>query len=251
MRHTEGIDDRYLVLTRPFEKVKPLPITSCFKIINCPITRLEENKFDDTTIKDMEEFKPDLIVLTSEFGAKIYFDKYQRHFIGLNLEYIAIGKATSRIVENNHHKVMLPDTFDSKGILKLILKNVDKGKRIALFRSSYANRIIDDFLTEYGYIFRNFEIYRVEKKVDNNIMELLSSENCFGLILTSSMEAEILFEQLKEKNRLDILRGLKIFSIGNVTSRRLKSLEIEESEPKGQSDIIRLINEISEKYCKK
>ncbi len=220
------MDTKFLVTTRPAEKYNEIK-GLCFDVINIPVTRIID--FEPPEI----DFKPDVVILTSQHGAELFFKNYN-----INAVYMAIGKKTGDEIKRHGINPLIPDDNSSYGLIR-ILDNY-KDKRIAMFRSKKSNEILRNFLIKNNFDFREFFLYDIVP-VNNNICNYINDERCIGVVITSSMEAEIISSMCHEiKNA---------FAIGKVTEKTLKSRNINVIKT-GNSDFNELIMEINNIYCK-
>lgn len=241
--------ERFIITTRPAEKVRKAAHTETFEIINCPLTSMNEVRPTPEALALLREFQPKVIVLTSEYGAEIFFKDYS-HLLNLkDSRFIAIGPSTARIIEKYGYEPQIPEKKDSYGIAELIGKTAEKDERVGLFRSNKPNRFLDNFLTNEGFEFIDFILYEIKEEKSAGILEFLKSEKCFGVILTSSLEAEIFRKIVQIAGILDYVNNrIKVFPIGKRTLETMDKLGIKPSEPFGDSDLDDLIGEISKQY---
>ena len=241
----------FLITTRPREKFQELPRGElALEIVNCPLTSMEEIKPDQETVSKIREFNPDVVVLTSEYGADIFFKQFLGSIDTGNVRFLAIGNSTARKIEEHGFKPEVPEAMDSMGIAGLIGRTVSEEKHIALFRSDSPNRSLDTFLESRDYNFIDIALYRISEVESPAMIEYIMDEKCYGVLLTSSKEARI-FSKLVEKAgiRENLLKKVKLFPIGNTTSRTMEEIGLTPSEPRGKSDFEGLLKNISKKYA--
>ncbi|SMD31595.1 uroporphyrinogen-III synthase [Picrophilus oshimae] len=220
------MDTRFIVTIRPAEKYNEIK-GSCFDVINIPVTR----------IVDLEppviDYKPDVIVLTSEHGADLFFKYYNLKGI-----FMAIGRKTGDEIKRHGINPLIPKDESSYGLINLLDKYKDK--RIAMFRSMKSNNIIRDYLIKNHFDFKEYFLYDIVP-VNSDICNYINDDKCMGVVITSSMEAEII---------VSMCHGIKnAFAIGRVTEEKLRSMNINVIKT-GKSDFIDLIKEIDKMYCK-
>ena len=97
-------------------------------------------------------------------------------------------------------------------------------KRFLILRSNRGNAMINEFFNSNVVEFEEkilYDIYQ-EKESVPAIIDLIKYKNPEGIILTSSMEAEIFLKILKNEN-IEIPRDFLIFAIGRPTCEKIKS----------------------------
>ncbi len=201
---------KFLITTRPEDKYEAIPLKN-IKIINIPLTGIKRNKMDEKEKNLLIQDNPDIVVLTSSYGAKIFFEYYFKFFKSEPV-FIAIGESTADIITKYCHDPVVPGEKNSYGVIDL-LKNYKKNK-IALFRSNRSNEIIRNFLETHGYNYHEYFIYSIEAIYNNRIKEYITSENCMGILFTSSMEVDVFFTITGEINK-------PVYAIGKITGETL------------------------------
>ncbi|WP_297215208.1 uroporphyrinogen-III synthase [Thermoplasma sp.] len=222
---------RYVLSVRPEKKVKPVT-TDCFSIINVPVTDLKPIDIDYDDI--LSENNVECIAFTSSYGAHLFFIKARNKAF----RYFGIGKTTCEEVERNGFRCEYPERMDSEGLANLLLSRC-AGRRIALIRSRSANKIVNDRLKGKAFFLdiRNYEA--VPTGVD--LAQYLQSDDCAGIIVTSSMEAEIALPYIRAS-------GKPVYSIGDVTTETLESAGVHPLIS-GKSDFSDLVKKIKEYLC--
>ncbi len=201
------MDTKYLLTTRPEIKFNKIH-TENINIINFPLTKIVDIKLDEKCINEIKNNNYDIIILTSSYGAEIFFNNYYRYI--KEATFIPIGDKTLDVIRKYTDNYLIPDEKDSYGIINII-KNY-KNKKIALFRSKKSNNILNNYLKSNNYTFYEYYIYDIENIYDTKIINLLNSSNCIGILFTSSLEADIFFNILKN-NKIH----KNIFAIGKIT----------------------------------
>ncbi|MFG1389748.1 uroporphyrinogen-III synthase [Acidiplasma aeolicum] len=226
---------KFIITTRPENKVVNYN-TKNIDVINIPLTEMHPILPDYSTAERIKNMPPDVVVLTSSFGADVFF-KYYMIYFKIDPVFIAIGNSTAAEIRNKGFNPIIPEERDSYGIINL-LKNY-RDKYIGLFRSTASNKIIYNFLRENHYNFSEFFIYSL-RIIENNIASYCGMENCDGIVLTSSLEAEIFLKVCPNPK-------IKIYPIGKVTDDTLKKHGIKTCTTGIESDIKEIINYIDSK----
>ncbi len=205
------MDTKYLITTRPeikFNKIR----TENIKIINFPLTVMVNIKLSEECINRIKTEDPDIIILTSSYGAELFFNNY--YIYVKKPVFIPVGDRTLDVIRRYTDNYIIPDEKDSYGIIDLIKKYGNK--KIALFRSKKSNNILRNYLKDNNYNFHEYYIYDIEGIYNDKILELLNNNNCTGIFFTSSLEADIFFDILKN-NRIK----KNIFAIGKITEKTI------------------------------
>lgn len=238
---------RFIVTTRPLGKEYGEITSNCFKILNLPVTKLSVNS--DFTPSELMEYEPDIAIFTSTFGAQLILESPEI-ILKPGTQIIAIGSKTSEILSNRYSEVIVPQEQTSKGVITVLRKSLRGKERVALFVSSRTNGLIDRYLSETGIDHLTIELYDAEILPGKDFVKHLTSENCFGLIVTSSFEARVIFNGLlKEEDKRTVLSRCHIFAVGKTTADALSKLGITVSHPVGNSDIGKLVAEIEKIFC--
>lgn len=242
---------RFLITTRPEKKVREYEIETPFEIINCPLTNMKEIEPGASEIKKVRNFKPEVIVLTSEYGAELFFRHYAGNMEMDNSLFIAIGNSTAGIIRQKGFETLIPPKRDSSGIAELINETVEKNARIGLFRSDNPNRALDKSLNEWGYSFIDVTLYEIHETQNDALSGYLKDEKCYGVILTSSMETRI-FRKYIEKSGISgiVEERIRVFPIGSKTLNAMLKENIRPSKPYGESDLEELITMILEDFLR-
>ncbi|WMT51335.1 MAG: uroporphyrinogen-III synthase [Ferroplasma sp.] len=228
----------YIITTRPEGKFKPMD-TRCISIKNVPLTKIVRNGPQEEIIQDMIQNRPGIIVITSSVGASEFFKYYYKYTDSPHI--IAIGDKTADEIKKYTGDVSVPAARNSYGVITMLENYLNF--RIALFRSNESNNIINDWLKQRNANFTEYHIYNVVKLENNGIKELFMDKDCRGILLTSSMEAEIFHEVLG-----DAKITKNIYAIGKVTEKTLQKYGYDVSFT-GNSDFDSTIKYIDNENC--
>ncbi|BAB59774.1 uroporphyrinogen-III synthase [Thermoplasma volcanium GSS1] len=223
---------KFIISLRPAEKFVKFD-SPCFDLINIPVTRLMP--LDINIEKILKESAADCIVFTSTFGVDLFFSRVNMK--GFTI--LGIGKATCERVQAYGHKCLYPENMDSEGLANLIISKC-KDKKILILRSKKANEVLTEKLKEEGIDFLEFRIYDAVPDT-KDFEKHYKDQNCLGVIITSSMEAEIVIPFLKEDKKM-------VFSIGVTTTNTLMSHGIM-PDITGNSDFLELLKKIDYFIC--
>ncbi|PYB68828.1 hypothetical protein DMB44_02905 [Thermoplasma sp. Kam2015] len=222
---------KYVLSVRPEKKAKTIT-TDCFRVINVPVTDLKSIDIDYDDI--LSENNVECIAFTSSYGAHLFFIKARNKAF----RYFGIGKTTCEEVEKNGFRCEYPESMDSEGLANLLLSRC-AGRRIALIRSKSANEIVNERLKDKVFFLdlRNYEAV----PTGADLAQYLQSDDCAGIIVTSSMEAKIVLPYIRAS-------GKPVYSIGEVTTETLESAGIHPLMS-GRSDFMDLVKKIKEYLC--
>ena len=238
------IERSFIITTRPKQKYRNIS-GSCFDVVNIPVTEVHISGKIKEIKKELNQFNPSVIILTSSTGSAILMN------LGIsgNFRFICIGDKTAMPLMDAGINAEIPEEKNSHGLADYIEKHVNREDRIALCRSEQHEYYIDRFLANNGYVFKDFPLYSLKAIPSDGILNHIERKHCMGILFTSSLEAQVVIEFLSEKQKLDVLNNKKVFSIGKTTSNTLIKYRIKTEAVKSESDFEALIKEISEKYC--
>lgn len=238
---------RFILTTRPAEKQPPEVSSACFDILNIPVTRLEINS--DFNMSSVVEFRPSIAIFTSSYGANAFLLAGDLP-ADSSIRFIAIGDETAKVLGRRYGDIVVPVDKSSEGVISLLESIAGPHERVALFVSSRSNRAIEHYLQERGVEYLVEELYFAESLSGTVFREKVLHADCFGLILTSSYEARIVFSEiLDEQEKSLLLLDKKVFAIGKTTAGTLSEMKIPVSEPLGESNLKKLVAAIDHLYC--
>lgn len=238
---------RKIILTRPSEKAHGPFKGKCFETVNISVTRLVQNVEIDP--RRIRSFGPTVCVFTSTKGAEIFLSLFPVDSLP-GIRPVAIGDKTAEVLSSRYGEVAVPSEKTSQGINALLDGIISSEDRIVLFSSAQSNGIILKYMVERKWNHLLAVLYDAETLDIEPLVQELAKDDCFGLVLTSSMEANAIFNKLNSKFLIDQdISGKHIFAIGKTTSRTLMDLGIRVSSPVGKSDLEKLLEEIELEYC--
>jgi|YelNatPaOPRAMG01_1025707.scaffolds.fasta_scaffold00149_57 uroporphyrinogen-III synthase len=235
----------FLITTRPAEKNRQTLNAACFDIKNVPLTRIDRNVDINALRNQLENYSPDFVVLTSRIGSEIFLDAG----VHGSFTIMCIGKKTAEPFLHSGYKVLVAREQNSSGLIELVSFHARKESRIALCRSRQHDTILDEYLASKGHNFRCFDLYAIEELHPPFLRNYLASQECRGIILTSSMEAVSLAHLLGEYMLSTEFRKNKVFCIGKPSYETARKQGFECEILKNESDVDAIIDEISKRHC--
>lgn len=174
----------------------------------------------------------DWLILTSVNGVKAFFSRLEKQGKSeadlLHLKIVAIGPATAKAIEKHGIPVdIVPDEYVAEAVVEE-MRNQVKGERVLLVRAKIARDVIPNALRELGAKVHVMEAYEtvVPESSRIAILEALKSDNKPALITFTSSSTVKNFVELVGQETISsgLLDGVKLASIGPVTSTTLKEL---------------------------
>jgi len=217
---------------------------NCFEYVNIPLTKIVPGSSIDGIIREIMIYGPRYIVFTSTIGSDLFFSHYTEPVP--DHVFIAIGSQTLNSIRNHGYDGLKPARMDSSGLGKLIAGLVKKGERVALLRSNRSSKELPEILKSRGIDFMEFTIYSIVELEDNRLENFILENHVFGILVSSSMEAEILAKTCGNAIKS---RNIILFPIGTPTEKTLISAGFHNIGLKGESSVDNLIKDIEKEYC--
>ena len=173
----------------------------------------------------------DWLILTSVNGVSALFSRLENQGKSeadlLHLKIAAIGPATRKAIEKHGLPVdVMPEEYVAEAVVEEMKDQQIRGERILLVRAKVARDVIPTALREMGAKVHVMEAYEtvVPESSRAAILEALSGDpKPFAITFTSSSTVKNFVELLgEERAQSSILDGVKLCSIGPVTSATLK-----------------------------
>jgi len=177
------------------------------------------------------------LVFTSVNGVDAFF-RFLKAFRGrgfslpAGLRLAAIGPATrSRIRRHTRRSVLMPRVHTSEGLVK-VLKSAagpSKGGRVLMARADIAGRELPAGLRGAGARVKDLAVYRTVPEDSGGIRRRLRRALVMGadkIAFTSPSTALYFANAIGRKETRRVLREIKVFSIGPVTTRALRRLGV-------------------------
>jgi uroporphyrinogen III methyltransferase/synthase len=177
----------------------------------------------DAAIAKLETY--DWLIFTSANGVRHFterLDASPRDLRGLKARICVIGPGTKSAIEQLHVKVdRMPREYVAESLLESFAGEDLTGKRILLPRAAVARDVVPVELTKRGAIVEVVEAYRTEAPVDlkERAAEVMARRPDW-ITFTSSSTVKNLVEAVGA----EALKGVRLASIGPVTSKTLREL---------------------------
>ncbi|HWR14554.1 MAG TPA: uroporphyrinogen-III synthase [Terriglobales bacterium] len=174
----------------------------------------------------------DWLILTSVNGVSALFSRLEKQGKSeadlLHLKIVAIGPATRKAIEKHGIPVdIMPKEYVAEAVVEEMRGQV-KGERVLLVRAKVARDVIPNALRDLGAKVHVMEAYEtiVPETSRTAIMEALkSTHKPWAITFTSSSTVKNFVELVGEENaHSNLLDGVKLASIGPVTSGTLREL---------------------------
>ena len=187
-----------------FPTIKTIPIDFPFKIVP----------------------KYDIFIFPSKKAVKYFFSKVEPSFLK-DKEIIAVGEKTKKALEEYSIKnIILPETYSSEGVLKLILENLEeyKNKRILIPRAKKGIDLLPRELKGKVKEISVLPVYETVLNIPENVKEV---ENLFEKkeidisVFTSPSTFKNFLRIFSEKGK-EYLKDTCIAVIGTTTAKAVK-----------------------------
>ena len=179
----------------------------------------------------------DFIIFTSQISVEIVENTLRKmnlwkNFLSLceNGKVVAIGPKTKNVLEEKGIYVnIIPSEYTTKEV-GMILEKYDLEKSvILLFRSYHSDRDLEKKLLEKAAEVKAIYTHRLKPSKDIEIaVKTLLKDKVDALVLTSSIITQYLEDELNKvgSSLKEVSHKTTIFSIGPVTSRKLRELKV-------------------------
>lgn len=194
----------------------------------CPMIRTVpvENSFElEDALIDLESF--DWVIFGSTNGVEIFFDTLQVFCSGTDAGVlpdgvVAVGPSTAKALEENGVRgPMVPERFDSEGVLELLSGKVQPGQRVLLVQSLQSRPTLRDGLAALGADVTAVAAYQsVPVEESREPLLALLREGVDAITFTSSSTVHGMASLLGKDASL--LRGVALYSIGPITSSTMR-----------------------------
>ena len=174
----------------------------------------------------------DWLILTSVNGVASFFARLQKlgkdetHL--LHLKIAAIGPATRKAIEKHGLPVdVMPKEYVAEAVVEE-LKNDVAGQKILLARAKVARDVIPNELRQLGakvHVIEAYETVLPESSREALVTALSGDHKPFAITFTSSSTVKNFLDLIgEERAHSSLLDGVKLASIGPVTSQTLREL---------------------------
>jgi uroporphyrinogen-III synthase len=184
----------------------------------------------DATLNNIENY--DWLILTSVNGVDALFARLSTLGFGaeklLHLNIAAIGPATREKIEEHGLPVdVMPEKYIAESVVAALWEQV-RGKRVLLVRAKVARDVIPEELRKAGARVHVVEAYEtvVPEESRARLHKALSdpAQRPTAITFTSSSTARNFLALLGSEQPLKALHGIRLVSIGPVTSATLREL---------------------------
>ncbi len=222
-----------VVVTRAREQADPLIAklralgADAIELPTIEIVPAADSRPLDRAIAELEQF--DWLIFTSVNGVRYFIDRLDRSgrdLRGLRAKLCAIGEATRQAIEALHLKVdLIGEEYVAESLVEAFEKFDLSGKRMLLPRAAVARDILPRRLGERGARVDVVEAYRtvIPESTAKRVAEIFADEHKPQWITFTSSSTVQNFVQVAGS---DLLQGVKVASIGPVTTASAKALGI-------------------------
>ncbi|HET9281551.1 MAG TPA: uroporphyrinogen-III synthase [Candidatus Angelobacter sp.] len=184
----------------------------------------------------------DTMILTSVNGVETLFERYHRQGLPIadmqHLMVVAIGPATAAAIQSEGVSVsIVPEKYVAESVVEALRGKITQHSRVLLVRAKVARDVLPDELRKTGAQVEVIEAYEtvVPENAAARLKEVFADPATQPHIVTfTSSSTATNFLALLGPNRSNMLEGVKLASIGPVTSATLKQAgltpDIEASE---------------------
>ncbi|OEF98072.1 uroporphyrinogen-III C-methyltransferase [Vulcanibacillus modesticaldus] len=186
----------------------------------------------DLAINQLDTF--DWVIFTSVNGVNSFFDKLKEKKTDIrkmsNARIAAIGPKTAKVLEEKGLIVdVLPQEFRAEGLLDSLEDQLKAGQRVLLPRADIARKVLSEKLKDKG--LEVIEVDAYETKIDaenkNEIIDMFKKGKIQIITFTSSSTVKNFVEALKDESLEELLQGVKLASIGPITSKTAEKLGLQ------------------------
>ena len=186
----------------------------------------------DEAIANIKRY--DWIIFTSVNGVKFFLNRLKFHKKDVRvldgIKICAIGPKTAKMFENfGIYPDFIPEKYQAEYIIEGLQKIGIKDKRFLLPRAKVAREILPKKIRELGGIIDVITVYETKMPDTNKseVIELLKNEKIDYITFTSSSTVKNFIEMIDGK--IEILKNVKLVSIGPITSDTIRSFNLEPS----------------------
>ncbi|WP_206811643.1 uroporphyrinogen-III C-methyltransferase [Paradesulfitobacterium ferrireducens] len=172
------------------------------------------------------------LVFTSVNGVTAFFNELMKRGKDIRdlagVEIVAIGPATKEALEQRSLRIaFMPDEYRAEKIIEGLASRVLAGQSVLLARAEEARDVLPEALKALGADVWDVPVYKTVLGESNreDLLELLGDGKVSAVTFTSSSTVRN-FIKLIEGN-ISLLDGVKVFSIGPITSQTARELGIE------------------------
>lgn len=203
------------------------------QVISIPFIEIRKPKSFaplDRALKNLKSY--DWLILTSANGVEAMFDRLRKLRLTrrdvTHLHIAAIGPATKKAIEKRKLKVeLVPDEYVAESVVKKMKAKV-KGRRVLLVRAKVARDVIPVELRKSGAQVDVVEAYEtvLPRNSKAKLRSLVNGDKRPHVVTFTSSSTARNFVQLLGAGNRRKLAGIKMASIGPVTSSTLRELKL-------------------------
>src|SRR5215467_9091361 len=184
----------------------------------------------------------DTLILTSVNGVEILFERYTRMGLPIvdmqHLRVVAIGPATAAAIQSEGVSVsIVPEKYVAESVIEALRGKITQHSRVLLVRAKIARDVLPDELRKMGAQVEVIEAYEtaMPENASARLKEVFADQEMQPHLVTfTSSSTATNFLALLGEERERMLEGVKLASIGPVTTATLKQAgltpDIEASE---------------------
>lgn len=191
------------------------------------------------------------LIFTSVNGVEYFFASFSKQGLDIRdlagIELVAIGPATKAALEQKNLCVdYMPDEYRAEEIVKVLKDRLLPGQKVLLARAEEARQVLPDALMAAGAEVWDVPVYRTVKgNTDTETLRrLLKEKAVYAVTFTSSSTVRNFVALLN--GDIELLNGVKVFSIGPITSNTSRELGLTVYKEAAVYTIPGLINALME-----
>lgn len=203
--------------------------------VECPtikIVPVKDHSKLEAAIKNLKSY--DWLIFTSVNGVAFFFDT----LFNLGLDSRALGGLKTAVIGPATHEKLLsfgvnadviPESYVAESVIEAFKSEDVKGKKFLLPRAKDARSVLPVQLTEMGGIVDEIITYEAVEDTEQSaeITKLLERGEIDMMTFTSSSTVSNFVKNIPEGRLAELMKNVKIASIGPITSETAQSLGLE------------------------
>ena len=200
--------------------------------IEVPTIKIEKigNNIDlEKEINNINDYT--YLILTSKNAVDVFFDKLDEMNLDsralANLKVCAIGSATAKEIKNRGIKAdIVPEKFVAEYLFEELKDILNDSDKVLIPRAKNARDFLVDKISEICEV-KEVHIYQtvIDDSKKDEVLDILNSEEADYITFASSSTVTN-FVDIIGKENIDKINKLKVISIGPITTKTAKSLNI-------------------------
>lgn len=208
----------------------------------------------DEAIQSLEEYQ--WVIFTSVNGVERFFRRLLavghdvRKLYGLKI--CAIGPKTREALEKYALRVeYMPDEYVAEAIFAGLKDKIQPGDKVLLPRADIARKALPQALQELGAAVTDVTVYRTVKSRHRSdvLLEALRNRDVDLVTFTSSSTVRNFVELLPENEKEQLMAGVKVVSIGPITTQTARELGLQVDVTAQEYTINGLVQAILNNYA--